>query len=392
MAARRGRGSATVNSRAAHLKTLCADLGGRVGVPEEKERTAYVSTGVDTLDVASGVGGFRMPGHIILHGPESCGKTTAALSWCQQIIANDGFALFLDLERKLNFKYVEEGGVDLDSLIRPKSIPRSIESALLYIERFVTKARELDPKAPIGVVFDSMQSVVSARALRQQEGAPADQKKAYDANWQDEARAYSVGLRLLTPILSEHRASVCWISQVRADIGAGYAGAESIGVGKGPRFYASQILVWKQVKPIKIGKTNADGIAGVEGTVLFKKNQDGRAYTLAQVPIRFGEGIDRPVAALYAALAVGLAKRRAGGWYRLNILNEEFDVKGSAGVREFFTAEPEAFAAWRQEIRALVGQVELQTDPESGESESEDEGTDSSEEGAEEGEGDDLES
>lgn len=297
--------------------------------------------------------------NFVLH---NCGKTTAALSWCQQIIENDGYPLYLDVERKLNFKYAAEGGVDLNSLIRPKSIPRSIEAAMFYIERFIVKARALSATAPIGIVFDSMQAMVAGRAFKQQEGAPADQKKAYEAAWQDEARAYSVGFRLLNPILSEYGATICWISQVRADIGAGYAGAESIGVGKAPRFYASQILVWKKVTPVKIGSKSADGISGIDGLVKYEKNQDGRAFTLARVPIRFGEGIDRAASALYAAMVVGLAKKRAGGWYRLNVLGEEFDVKGVAGVREFFVTEPETFAAWRQEIRALVGQVELQVD------------------------------
>lgn len=540
--AKRGKASArpTVEARAKHLKDLCSDLGGRVGAPAEKEKAIYVSTGVDTLDVASGVGGFRQPGHIILHGRESCvaegtlvmcqglradgmldvptpepvevlferlhgqdkpkstsvwmtelgpvhyvvhsadqkdrffenplldvvdtgtkecfevktygglsivatddqlfyvggesyrplsdlvvsdvvmvrkadwrypgvldhissivpvgprrtfdvkvagphhnytannfvlhncGKTTVALSWCQKIIENDGYPLYLDVERKLNFKYAAEGGVDLDSLIRPKSIPRSIEAAMFFMERFIIKARALSATAPIGIVFDSMQAMVAGRAFKQQEGAPADQKKAYEAAWQDEARAYSVGFRLLNPILSEYGATICWISQVRADIGAGYSGAESVGVGKAPRFYAVQILNWKKVTPVKIGSKAADGISGVNGMVKFEKNQDGRAFTIAQVPIRFGEGIDRAAAALYAATAVGLAKKRAGGWYRLNVLGEEFDVRGVAGVREFFATEPETFAAWRQEIRALVGQVELQVDPDFGDGEDED--------------------
>ena len=81
------------------------------------ERIPIISSGVLSLDLALGVGGFPKGRIAEIFGPESSGKTTLALHVIAESQKNGGTAAFIDAEHALDTSYAERLGVDVDNLL-----------------------------------------------------------------------------------------------------------------------------------------------------------------------------------------------------------------------------------------------------------------------------------
>jgi len=75
-----------------------------------------ISSGILSLDLALGVGGYPKGRIVEIYGPESSGKTTFALQAIAAAQKAGGKVAFIDAEHALDPSYAEALGVDIDNL------------------------------------------------------------------------------------------------------------------------------------------------------------------------------------------------------------------------------------------------------------------------------------
>lgn len=338
---------------ASAARALMGKLSGEYGdaglyMPDEDVglRPKVIPTSIDPIDVGTGVGGFPEGRVIVLHGPQSCGKTTAAGHLISNVQGMGGVAVYIDGERKLDLPYMRKIGVDLDSLVVAR--PRYIEEAFALVQRtgtYIRKDKD-DQNAPIVIIWDSIHSLPAKYTF----------ENDFDkGSYSPEAAAYDRGFKKGVGIISDARIVLVFISQVRMSPD-GFIVKEKVGIGKAVGHAATMIIQFRQPKPIgKVG-------AGREGNLVdfvIPKNQIARPWTTGQFPIMFGTGIDIPAAVLGAAKMVGLAHPEKGGWVTLDTPEGAVRVQGAAGLRKMQDEDATAFAAFRRHIRDQLGRVEL---------------------------------
>lgn len=340
------------------LTKALGDLGDDVRIVPEAERELVVmSSGVDALDVATGVGGYPLGRVVIHHGPAASGKTSAALHACAEFQAQGGVALYLDFERKLDFSYADALDVDVDALVYPRAKVDSIEAGFAVIEKVIARVRDV-AEVPVLIVWDSLQSVAAAS------DAIGAKRGFEDSGYGNEAYQYSRCLRKIIPLIHDSRALLMLISQVRMDLGSPVSGAQTIGVGKAPLFYATQCFIWKQVAGYGKLASKIRGEADRVGQVTeieVRKNQVAPPFVKVQVPVVFGSGVDRAGSLLEAATILGRAARSGGAkssWFTIDGGEEKpIRVQGIGGLRKLLNADPERF----ERIRAHALRPEDET-------------------------------
>lgn len=334
------------------------DFGVRSARPDKEP--GVLSSGVDTVDVATGVGGWPEGRFAILHGPEGCGKTTLALLAVAECQRQGGVAVYLDFEAKIDHHYVEALGVDLDALIL--STPLHIERGFNFIEKCLTLARRASADCPVLFVWDSLHAGVGKKryAIDYEEG-----------HFNPETAAYSHGLSKLIPKLFLGRGILLGISQVRMKLD-GFKAREKVGVGNAPLFYASMIAKLRATKPkgnVKKGRT------GEQVTVRFVKNQVAVPFSTAEYHNVYGTGPDVPASTLLAAEMVGLSDAPTkGGIYRVEWpIGSEGKTQEAklqlGGMQAWAAKNPAPYEALRAAVRAGIGRPveEVADEPEAGE-------------------------
>lgn len=319
--------------------------------------SGVIPSGVATLDVAIGCGGFPMGRYAILHGPEASGKTTLALEVVAECQRLDGVAVYLDFERKLDLAYVARIGVDPERLILAH--PPTIEKGFELLSMLVEHARQIDGTCPVLIVWDSLHAALARRTV--------------DGEWDkesypSEAHSYSRGFGKFVGQLHESQAVMLAISQVRMKLD-GFRPAQKIGVGHAPLFYASLILEFRA--SVARGTVKA-GPTGQDVTVKVAKNQVATPHKKATFSLIYGSGVDRPGALLLAAEAAGLAAATKCGWYTVSSGDgEALRVQGAAGMAKVAEQDPKAYAALRAAVYETIGRA-IDPTPESGDETEED--------------------
>jgi len=102
---------------------------------KEHIKTPAISTGILTLDVATGIGGVPRGRIIEIYGPESSGKTSLTLSIIAEAQKTGGIAAFIDAEHAFDPNYAELLGVNVEDLYI--SQPDDGEQALEIAEQLV---------------------------------------------------------------------------------------------------------------------------------------------------------------------------------------------------------------------------------------------------------------
>lgn len=382
--------SATRSATRSRALGLMSALGrGGAGVklldPGADRRVRILPTGMDSLDVAIGAGGYPIGRLTIFHGPESCGKTTASLESCAEVQARDGVAIYVDCERKLDLAYSETLGVDVESLVLV--YPDSIEKCFKQLSKILRILRGLPAKKakkgrfdradddddddvdvpvdesamaglagddfPIMIVLDSFQSLAAQRTF----------DAAYDQEgFNPESFAWSRVLRKFIPEIDDMQAVLLGISQVRVDLASGGFGPkkEKVAVGKAPGHHATVIVKWTGRK--KVGSLRK-GVTGELHELLIAKNQIGNPYRTASLPIVFGKGVDKIASTMAAAQATGALRAAKGkGSYTLDLASgagADVVIKGQAGLQDLADHDPAMFAALRAEIRSRMGRADM---------------------------------
>lgn len=252
-----------------------------------------VSSGILSLDIALGVGGYPKGRIIEIYGPESSGKTTFALQAIAEHQKLGGRAAFIDAEHALDPIYASRLGVNIDELLL--SQPDTGEQALEICDALVRS------EAISIIVIDSVAALVPQAEIDGEMG---------DSHVGLQARLMSQALRKLNGTISKTNTTVIFINQLREKVGVMFGNPETTTGGRALKFYASVRLEIRRSEQLKMG----DGIVGNKTSVKVVKNKVAPPFKSCTVDIMYGEGVSREGELVDLASEAGIVEK-TGAWY-----------------------------------------------------------------------------
>jgi len=290
------------------------------------QKIPVVSTGVMSLDVALGVGGFPKGRIIEIYGPESSGKTTIALHSVAQVQKAGGVVCYVDAEHALDPVYAGKLGVNINDLYI--SQPDNGEQALEIAESML-RSNAIDM-----VVIDSVAALTPKAEIEGEMG---------DSHMGLQARLMSQALRKLTAVTNKSNAIVIFINQLRQKIGVVYGNPETTTGGRALKFYASIRIDIRKADALK----NGDEIYGNRTKVKIAKNKVAPPFKSCEFDIIYGEGVSREGDVLDLAVSLDLINK-SGAWYSYN---DTRIGQGRENAKKFLKDDPALFEKLEQEIR-----------------------------------------
>jgi len=294
------------------------------------EKLPVIPSGVLTLDIALGVGGYPRGRIIEIYGAESSGKTTIALHAISEAQKLGGAAAFVDAEHALDPIYAKAIGVDTDNLI--VSQPDSGEVALEITETLV-RSGAIDI-----IVVDSVAALTPRAEIEGEMG---------DSHMGLQARLMSQALRKLTSIVNKSKTTLIFINQTRSKIGIVYGNPETTTGGNALKFYASMRLEVKKTQALK----EKEEVVGTHGIVKVVKNKVAPPFKTAEYDIVYGEGVSREGLIIDMGVDMGFVNK-AGAWFSYN---DSKLGQGKENSRTYLKANPLIAQEIEDKIRAKVG-------------------------------------
>lgn len=310
-----------------------------VATPKTKRYIRIFPTGTLPLDVSTRVGGLPLGRITLYHGDESSGKTTSSLLAIASIQRRGGIGVFVDLECKLNTRWAETLGVDMEALIYV--VPSTIEEGLDFVDQCVTDLAAASPGMEVLIVWDSVHDGRSKRSL----------DAGYDgAAYGPESRAYTNGFAILKPKLARTQAALIAISQIRMNLNAGlYQPQTKVGVGRAMVHQATMIGKFEDSRP----KGQVKGPVGQTVKVTWMKNHCANPWGVGQWLLVDGVGVDEADALLEGAKMTGLLAKKAGSLLLPD--GRAIDVNGPEELRRLLAKEPSLGPAFDAYVRAQIG-------------------------------------
>lgn len=268
----------------------------RLGQETTSEGIDVIPTGLLSLDMAIGVGGFPRGRIVEVFGHESSGKTTLALQVIASAQKTNGVCAFVDAEHALSPQYARSLGVDLENLY--VSQPDSGEQALEIVD-ILARSQGIDV-----CVVDSVAALVPRSEIEGEMG---------DAHVGLQARLMSQAMRKLTAVVSRGNSCLIFINQIREKIGQLFGNPETTTGGRALKFYSSLRLEVRRGQTIKDGDT----LAGSRVRVKVVKNKLAPPFKEAEVDLYYGEGFSPESDLLDRGTEMGVIEK-SGFWYAWN--------------------------------------------------------------------------
>ncbi|HOI25087.1 MAG TPA: recombinase RecA [Caldisericia bacterium] len=289
-----------------------------------------VSSGIFSLDVALGVGGFPRGRIIEIYGAEGSGKSTIALQAIAECQKKKGKAVYIDAEHALDPYYAQTLGIKLEELVI--SQPDYGEQAL-EIAEILIRSGAVDL-----IVIDSVAALVPKAEL---DGNMGDQQMGL------QARLMSQAMRKLAGVLNKSGCSAIFINQLREKIGIVFGNPETTTGGRALKFYSSVRLEIRRGDLLKDGEVNI----GQEVRVKVVKNKVAPPYTTCTFDLMYGKGVSHVSSVLSLALQKEIIAK-SGSWYSYG---DNKIGQGQENVKKFLTDNPEILTQIENKVKEAYG-------------------------------------
>lgn len=254
-----------------------------------------ITTGILSIDLATGVGGIPRGRITEIYGKPGCGKTSLAMHTIAEAQKMGLNAAYIDVEHAIDPTYSRALGVDMEKLFI--SQPDSGDEAL-DISEILLRSGEVTI-----IVVDSVDALVPKSVI---EGEMGDKHVA------DLARLMSQAVRKLNGVVKKANACYIFINQVRANIAImGYGPKEVTSGGIALKFYASMRMELTSIGKLK---DNQEAVIGNQTRIKIVKNKVASPFKEAEVDLNFGKGFDIPGDILNHAINLKIAEK-SGSWY-----------------------------------------------------------------------------
>jgi recombination protein RecA len=295
---------------------------------EERVPTEIIDSGSIALNRALGIGGLPRGRVVEIYGPESSGKTTAALTAAASAQRAGGRVAFIDAEHALDPVWANTLGVDVGEVSEDAV---HYESGAMYVSQPDTGEQALeitDMLVKSGtfalIIIDSVAALVPKAEIEGEMG---------DSHVGLQARLMSQALRKITGKCSETKTTIIFINQLREKIGIMFGSPETTTGGKALKFYASIRLDVRRIETLK------DGPDAIGNRVRIKvvKNKMAPPFKSAEFDLLYGSGISREGEIIDFGVTAGII-RKAGAWY--NYGADQLG-QGKEKTRQYLAAHPE---------------------------------------------------
>jgi len=318
-----------------------------VGMGEDGEPMLRVpgvfSTRCETLDAAIGIGGVPQSRLTVITGGEGAGKTTICGNLCRSAQEQDGIPIYIDNEFKVDLDYFQDKlGVDVSKMLVTQ--PSTIEDSFQILNELLMKVFRDYPGRPVLGILDSLNATKSEHEY--EENGQADFGKANQAGLGSGARYQSANLPKLLRQINQKPVALVFISQPRDNIGT--PGRNLVAGGNAPKFYAAlAIELYRKGFWEEAGKKIGNVIIGK-----CFKNQVAKPFAEAEIPMRFGFGVDYNKSLLDQAVKQLLVDF-SGSWYSMESDDPANPIKwqGLKGWHGLTETRPELLEYLRDKVR-----------------------------------------
>lgn len=323
---------------------LRKDLGDRIYLASEAPNVKVISTGIMSLDIATGVGGWPRGTVVEVFGRESSGKTALTLHTMAEVHKQQGYAALVNLESSitkegwLNWAMsIAPPGFDPDRLLIVNASPGS-ES----IEMF---GKLLQSGGFDTIVYDSIGAMSTDKELKIGESKQAYGQSAQVTQLIKQAAHYAY----------EKECVPIFLNQIRDQAAGTYVVEKAPGGHAKDHFATLRVHLktsnrdWKKIKV-----DEGEEYPGFRVNARIVKNKVGQprrgaGWNFWNYPSPDGVvGIDTFQDAVDCALRMG-AFRRAGAWY----YNDSFPdgkLNGGVAVSDFLRENPAVLQNIRRDL------------------------------------------
>lgn len=290
-----------------------------------------------------------------IYGPESSGKTTAALMAIVEVQKIGGTAMFLDLEHALDHRYARRIGVKFNEqllLYQPDTMEEAFKMILVGLVVgvdliVVDSVAAMVPKGEMEKSFDDPAKVgVVAQKMAQNLPKLALWLSQYPMDKEKKPRKDHPGTALI--LLNQERALI------NTSGGGGHGESTNTTGGKALKFFTYLRLRFQRFgsesvkrKDKLTGKERAFPFGNITNVKVVKTKVTGNQGDSTLIFIRFGFGIDD----LYSLIEVGSRMKvvdREGAYYSFGGTR----IQGRDKFRAYFLGNQEAAEQLRQAVLA----------------------------------------
>jgi recombination protein RecA len=326
---------------------LSKDFGAKVFKASEAPPVKVISTGITSLDVATGIGGFPRGTLVEVYGRESAGKTALALYTMAEVHRNKGFTALVNLESNIT----QEGWLNWAEAITPSYFD---PARLLIInpspgsEALIAFSKLIASGAFDLIAYDSIGAMSTDKELRVGEAKQAYGQSALVTQLIKQAALYAYDKQCVAMVLN----------QIRDDAAGTYI------LEKAPGGHAKDHFATLRIHL----KTSSAGITAVDigdgayhkerpyfrVNAKIKKNKVGaprRAAGWNYWDYRSPDGvlgIDTFQDTVDVALRRGMFERR-GAWFYSDVFPDG-KLNGGVAVSNFLRANPDVMTDVRKEL------------------------------------------
>lgn len=248
-----------------------------------------ISSGIPSLDLNLGTGGYPIGRIIEIYGNEGAGKTTLALYALKSAQENNMSTAFIDMEHGLDLFYADKLGISVKDVVFAE--PDFGEQAMDFTIDAIRSGIRF-------IVVDSVATLVPKAEI---EGEMVENKIGLHA------RLMSKFMRVITPEVKKNNAIVLFINQLREKIGVTHGDPSVTTGGNALKFYASLRM---DVRRSQEAKDNSNSIS----TIRIKKNKLCAKGNATELKMIYGNGFDIHGSVLDVAVDKGVIKAN-GSWY-----------------------------------------------------------------------------